>query len=81
MLPASQHVESLYLEEKLLESIDPSTLIIDCSTIAPETARKVSKEADALGLSMIDAPVSGGVSGAVAGTLSFIVGGKLEYLD
>jgi len=81
MLPASQHVESLYLEENLLESIDPSTLIIDCSTIAPETARKVSKEADALGLSMIDAPVSGGVSGAVAGTLSFIVGGKLEYLD
>ena len=76
MLPASQHVESLYLEEKLLKSIDPSTLIIDCSTIAPETSRKVSKEADALGLSMIDAPVSGGVAGAVAGTLTFIVGGK-----
>jgi len=81
MLPASQHVESLYLEEKLLKSIDPSTLIIDCSTIAPETSRKVSKEADALGLSMIDAPVSGGVAGAVAGTLTFIVGGKQECLD
>ncbi len=81
MLPASEHVESLYLKEGLLKDIDPSTLIIDCSTIAPETSRKVAKEADKLGLSMIDAPVSGGVSGAKAATLTFIVGGRKESLD
>tara|TARA_B100000470_G_scaffold52941_1_gene39775 strand:- start:773 stop:1657 length:885 start_codon:yes stop_codon:yes gene_type:complete len=81
MLPASEHVESLYLTEGLLKDIDPSTLIIDCSTIAPETSRKVAKEADKLGLSMIDAPVSGGVAGAKAATLTFIVGGRKESLD
>ena len=81
MLPASEHVESLYLKEGLLQDIDPSTLIIDCSTIAPETSRKVAKEADKLGLSMIDAPVSGGVAGAKAATLTFIVGGRKESLD
>lgn len=81
MLPASEHVESLYLKEGLLKDIDPSTLIIDCSTIAPETSRKVAKEADKLGLSMIDAPVSGGVAGAEAATLTFIVGGRKESLD
>ena len=81
MLPASEHVESLYLKEGLLKDIDPSTLIIDCSTIAPETSRKVAKEADKLGLSMIDAPVSGGVAGAKAATLTFIVGGRKESLD
>lgn len=81
MLPASEHVESLYLKEGLLQDIDPSTLIIDCSTIAPATSRKVAKEADKLGLSMIDAPVSGGVAGAKAATLTFIVGGRKESLD
>ena len=81
MLPASEHVESLYLKEGLLKDIDPSTLIIDCSTIAPETSRKVGKEAEKLGLSMIDAPVSGGVAGAKAATLTFIVGGRKESLD
>lgn len=81
MLPASEHVESLYLKEGLLQDIDPSTLIIDCSTIAPATSRKVAKEADKLGLSMIDAPVSGGVAGAEAATLTFIVGGRKESLD
>lgn len=77
MLPASRHVESLYLGDKgLLSVIDPSALIIDCSTISPDSARKVAAAAKDKGMRMIDAPVSGGTGGAVAGTLTFIVGGE-----
>ena len=77
MLPASQHVESLYLgEEGLLTRIADGALVIDCSTIAPQSARKVALAAAARGLDMVDAPVSGGTGGAVAGTLTFIVGGE-----
>ncbi len=82
MLPASQHVESLYLgEQGLIARIAPGTLVIDCSTISPASARKVADAAAARGLDMIDAPVSGGVGGAVAGTLTFIVGGQAQALD
>ncbi|MCO2653179.1 3-hydroxyisobutyrate dehydrogenase [Pseudomonas aeruginosa] len=76
MLPAGQHVESLYLgDDGLLARVAGKPLLIDCSTIAPETARKVAEAAAAKGLTLLDAPVSGGVGGARAGTLSFIVGG------
>src|SRR5450830_1161912 len=76
MLPASQHVESLYLGESgLLAQLPAGTLVIDCSTIAAASAQKVAKAAAALGLPCIDAPVSGGTGGAIAGTLTFMVGG------
>lgn len=76
MLPASQHVESLYLGEAgLLTQLPTGTLVIDCSTIAAASAQKVAKAAAALGLPSIDAPVSGGTGGAIAGTLTFMVGG------
>jgi len=82
MLPASQHVESLYLGEPgLLNSIPPKALVIDCSTIAAVSARKVATSAQNLGLDMIDAPVSGGTGGAIAGTLTFIVGGEAKALE
>lgn len=82
MLPASKHVEGLYLgEHGLLSSIDSSALIIECSTIAPESARKVADAAKKLGLRIIDAPVSGGTGGAIAGTLTFIVGGEAADLE
>ena len=82
MLPASKNVESLYLgEDGLLSKLDTSILIIDCSTIAPDTARKVANQAKVLGLSMIDAPVSGGVVGAQEATLTFIVGGATENVE
>ncbi len=82
MLPASQHVESLYLGESgLLNSIPPKALVIDCSTIAAVSARKVATSAQNLGLDMIDAPVSGGTGGAIAGTLTFIVGGEAKALE
>jgi len=81
MLPASQHVEKLYLGDDLLQAIDASALVIECSTIAPDSARKVAAAAQARGIAMIDAPVSGGTGGAVAGTLTFIVGGEAAALE
>ncbi|TAL90805.1 MAG: 3-hydroxyisobutyrate dehydrogenase [Candidimonas sp.] len=81
MLPASQHVEGLYMgETDLLSHIGSSSLVLECSTISPESARKVAQAAQARGIRMIDAPVSGGTGGAVAGTLTFIVGGDAEAL-
>ena len=85
MLPASRHVESLYLgqggADGLLAAIEGGALVIDCSTIAPASAQKVAQAASARGLAMIDAPVSGGVAGAAAGTLTFIVGGDAAALE
>ncbi|MEX2489302.1 MAG: 3-hydroxyisobutyrate dehydrogenase, partial [Pseudomonadales bacterium] len=81
MLPASEHVEGLYLGDRLLESIDSKTLVIDCSTIAPATSQKVAGAAREKGIEMLDAPVSGGVGGAVAGSLTFIVGGGEQGVE
>ena len=82
MLPASEHVESLYLgEEGLLSKLDKTVLIIDCSTIAPDSAIKVANQAKDLDLSMIDAPVSGGVVGAQESKLTFIVGGAENNVE
>ncbi|WP_043909208.1 3-hydroxyisobutyrate dehydrogenase [Xanthomonas hortorum] len=82
MLPASRHVEGLYFGEAgILVQIPEGALVIDCSTIAPVTARKVAAAAQARGLAMLDAPVSGGTAGAAAGTLTFIVGGAAETLE
>ncbi|MBO9651146.1 MAG: 3-hydroxyisobutyrate dehydrogenase [Variovorax sp.] len=80
MLPASQHVESLYLgsdgKAGLMEQIPAGTLVIDSSTIAAATSRKVADAGAKRGVAVIDAPVSGGTGGAIAGTLTFMVGGS-----
>ncbi|HTN65065.1 MAG TPA: 3-hydroxyisobutyrate dehydrogenase [Burkholderiaceae bacterium] len=77
MLPASRHVEALYLgDQGILAHAVPGTLLIDCSTIAPDSARKVAAAAAERGFEMLDAPVSGGTAGAAAGTLTFMVGGS-----
>ncbi|MDR0215382.1 MAG: 3-hydroxyisobutyrate dehydrogenase [Comamonas sp.] len=85
MLPASQHVEGLYLGKDgvsgLLASIAKGALIIDSSTIAAATSQKVAQAAAAAGLGFIDAPVSGGTGGAIAGTLTFMVGGTDTDLE
>ena len=82
MLPASTHVENLYLGDAgILHRISPETLVIDCSTIAPACSIKVSAAALAKDIKMIDAPVSGGVGGAVGGSLTFIVGGTSAALE
>ncbi len=82
MLPASAHVESLYLGDGgLMAQIAPGTLVIDSSTIAAETSRKVAAAGASRGVAVIDAPVSGGTGGAVAGTLTFMVGGSEADLE
>lgn len=82
MLPASKHVEGVYLgEQGLLAAIKAGTLVIDCSTIAPASSRKVGEAAKARGIEFIDAPVSGGTAGAAAGTLSFMVGGSAAAFE
>ncbi|PXX97631.1 3-hydroxyisobutyrate dehydrogenase [Halomonas sp. LBP4] len=82
MLPAGAHVRGLYLgrdgEGGLLDALDHKPLIIEASTISPEDARLVGTAAAERGLTYLDAPVSGGVGGAKAGTLTFIVGGSEE---
>lgn len=81
MLPASKHVEGLYLTDGLFDSIKEGSLVIECSTIAAESAIKVANAAKAKGIRIIDAPVSGGTGGAIAGTLTFIVGGSSDDLS
>jgi 3-hydroxyisobutyrate dehydrogenase len=82
MLPASQHVEALYLGEGgLMAQIAPGTLVIDSSTIAAATSRKVAEAGARRGVAVIDAPVSGGTGGAIAGTLTFMVGGSEAELE
>ena len=77
MLPAGPQVRAVYAGlGGVLGAADAGTLLIDCSTIDVETARDVAAQAEAAGLDMLDAPVSGGVGGAAAGTLTFMVGGS-----
>ena len=82
MLPAGQHVHSVYLgdssAEGLLAALPKGTLVIDSSTIAAADARTVAEAASKLGIDFLDAPVSGGTGGAVAGSLTFIVGGRAD---
>lgn len=92
MLPSSPHVRNVYVEEdgiiSALRSLPPeiaqSTLCIDSTTLDVEVARDVAADVERAGAAIVDAPVSGGVTGARAATLSFLVGGpenafKLAY--
>ena len=81
MLPASEHVRGLYVDDGLLDVIDPGATVIDCSTIAPATARTVAARAAERGIDMLDAPVSGGTAGAENATLTFMVGGEAAVLE
>ena len=82
MLPAGQHVHSVYLgdsgSEGLLKELPKGTLVIDSSTIAAADARTVADAASKLGIDFLDAPVSGGTGGALSGSLTFIVGGSAD---
>ncbi|PHR54584.1 MAG: 3-hydroxyisobutyrate dehydrogenase [Robiginitomaculum sp.] len=76
MLPAGQHVRSVYLGENgIIANAQKGALLIDSSTIDIESARAVITAAAERELAMVDAPVSGGVGAATAGTLTFMVGG------
>ncbi len=87
MLPAGVHTRSVYLGDgdvlatAAKNKVDGGTLLIDCSTIDIGTARAVIAAATDAGLDMIDAPVSGGVSGAEAATLTLMVGGSDKAVE
>jgi len=79
MLPAGKHVSGIYLgEDGLINHIPSGSLVIDSSTIDSQTSQTVGAALKEKGIEFIDAPVSGGVGGATAGTLSFMVGGSEE---
>ena len=76
MLPAGQHVRTVLAEPGgVFDTASPGTLLIDSSTIDVATARDMATAAEARGFALLDAPVSGGTTGATAGTLTFMVGG------
>ena len=77
MLPKGEHAIAVYMEEGgVLASVNPGTLLVDSSTIDVESARKLHDAAAKAGFRFVDAPVSGGISGAQAGTLTFMIGGE-----
>ncbi|NVZ23498.1 3-hydroxyisobutyrate dehydrogenase [Pseudomonas costantinii] len=79
MLPAAAHVRSVWLgEDGVLASIGKGVPAVDCSTIDPQTIRDVAAAAAKIGVTVADAPVSGGTGGASAGTLTFMVGATPE---
>jgi 3-hydroxyisobutyrate dehydrogenase len=81
-LPASPDVEALYLEPGgLIERAKPGTILIDLSSVLPSTPRKLEPRANARGVHFLEAPVSGGVSGARAATLAIMVGGDPQVLE
>jgi 3-hydroxyisobutyrate dehydrogenase len=76
MLPNGAILRAVAAE--ILPAMAPGTILLDCSTVDVASARAVAEEAAAAGKSALDAPVSGGVGGADAGTLTFMVGGPDE---
>lgn len=77
MLQTGEQVESVCLgEQGLFAVMSPGTLFIDCSTISVDTSRAVHTQAELANIFMVDAPVSGGVAGAIDARLTFIVGGS-----
>ena len=80
-LPASADVEAVYLEPGgLIERAKPGTILVDLSSVLPSTPRKLEPRARERGVHYLEAPVSGGVSGARAATLAIMVGGDAEVL-
>lgn len=80
MLPAGKHVRDVY-EGSVIGKAPTTAILIDCSTIDVTTAREEIAKAKAAGYSMVDAPVSGGIAAADAGTLTFMVGGGKEAFE
>lgn len=82
MLPDSPHVEAVMTGKGgLLEHLAEGSIVADMSTISPTTARRVEELAAKKSIGMLDAPVSGGMKGAAAGTLSIMAGGSQKHFD
>ncbi len=75
MLPAGAHARDVYIKGGVIDAARPGAILIDSSTIDVPTAREIIAAAEAKGRQMVDAPVSGGIVAAAAGTLTFMVGG------
>jgi 3-hydroxyisobutyrate dehydrogenase len=71
-------VEAVLLEPSVLDAFRPGAVVVDASTIAPETAHRVAAALDERGVAFVDAPVTGGAEGARRGTLTFLCGGPVE---
>jgi len=81
MLPSSANVETVYLGESgIIEAASAGRLCVDMSTIDPGTSQRVAARLKEHGIRFLDAPVSGGVNGATAGTLAIMVGGDVSDL-
>jgi len=80
MLPAGKHVREVY-EASVIGKAPKSAILIDCSTIDVATAREEIGKAEAAGYAMVDAPVSGGIAAAEAGSLTFMAGGTEEAFE
>lgn len=82
MLPDGPQVKEAVLGEGgLLDFLRPGSTVIDMSSINPKVTREIARKLEEQGIEMLDAPVSGGETGAVAGTLSFMVGGRPEAFE
>jgi len=82
MVPASAHVKEVYCGTSgVLKAVQEGDLYIDASTIDPHVAKEVSAIVATHGAAMLDTPVSGGVTGAANGTLTFMVGGSEDTLE
>ena len=81
MLPSNDAVKDVFIDGDILEKLDRKVLVIESSTISPSLAKTVAAKAVLNEISILDAPVSGGVKGAELGTLTFIVGGKKPDLE
>ncbi len=82
VITSSEDVEAVALgKQGLIEGMTPGSVLIDCSTIAPDAARRIALALGERGIHMLDAPVSGGAQGAIDATLAIMAGGDAEVLE
>jgi 3-hydroxyisobutyrate dehydrogenase len=81
MLPDSRIVRQVLLADGLLDALEPGSLVIDMSSSEPTETQALAGEAERRGVQLMDAPVSGGVKGAVEGTLTIMAGGTEEQFE
>lgn len=82
MITSSADVEAVALgEQGLIEGMAPGTVLVDCSTIAPDAARRIAEKLGEKGIDMLDAPVSGGAQGAINASLAIMAGGRADVLE
>ena len=82
VITSSPDVEAVALGKNgLIEGMAPGSILLDCSTIAPDVARRIAEKLREKGIHMLDAPVSGGEQGAIDATLAIMAGGDVAVLD